>query len=172
MGEIIDFEISKSRLIKKYQRYYQSESNLKRTLMNLKLYVQKEQMSLIEKETNMFIDFLLEKLYDSSNYINDTSSIAIELRNITKIKYDFIDEVDVLLWVGNFRHISLSGLRSFFGESFSAFFVETENEYYHEETDSDYSTINYLFTVVGPIDKVKELNKFRFQKNKEKLYKK
>lgn len=167
----MNFTTCKNRLMIKKQLYRARETRLKRDLTILNLYMQKEKIALIENETNIFIDFLLKMLNDSSNFINDCSSIAINLRNISKIIYDYNSEVDVLLWVDQYRHISLSCLKSFFGENFKLFFAETINEYYHEETDSDYSTVDYLFTIVGPISEVKELNNRRFR-NKEKQYKK
>lgn len=171
MGDLLNFEVCKRRLDAKKQLYRKREAKLKKTLIELKAYLIEENINIVEKETNIFIDFLLEKLNDSSNFINNSSSIAINLRNITKIKYNYTEDIDVLLWIDEYRSISLSCLRNFFGENFQLFFVQTENEYYHEETDSDYSTVDYLFTIIGPISEVKELNRRRFG-NKQKQYKK
>ena len=172
MGELLDFETSKNQLNLKRQLYRARNAKLKRDLTMLSLYFNREKIKIIEEETNMFIDFLLSKLVDSSNFINSSSTIAINLRNITKIKYNHMeDEIDVLLWIDEYRHISLSCLKSFFGKNFKLFFCETLNEFYSEETDADYSTVDYLFTVIGPINEVKELNRRRFEK-KAKQYKK
>lgn len=170
MGELIDFESGKNRLMRKYRKYHLNELKYKNSLMVLGLYLKKEQIKLIDDETSMFIDFLLERLNDSNNFSNGKTSMAINLRNITKIKYEDTGDIDVLLWIDEYRNISLGSLKNYFGETFKLFFTENVNEFFDERTDSDYSTIEYLFTIVGPINEARELSRLRFNKNKIKLY--
>lgn len=170
MGELIDFEFGKNQLIRKYRKYRVHELKYKSSLMILGLYLKKEQISLIDYETNMFINFLLEHLNDENNFSNGKTSIAINLRNITKIRHEDTSDIDILLWIDEYKNISLGSLQNYFGENFKLFFAETVNEYFDERTDSDYSTVDYLFTIVGPINEVREFNKIRFNKNKIKLY--
>lgn len=172
MGKLIDFESGKNRLIRKYQEYHIHELKYKSSLLILGLYFEKERIKMINEETNMFIDFLLERLNDSENFSDNSTSMAIKLLNISKIRDANNEDIDVLLWIDEYKNISLGSLKNYFGDNFTILFAETVNEFFDERNDFEYSTVDYLFTIVGPISEIKELSRIRFQKNKIKLYRK
>lgn len=145
MGEILNFEKAKRKI-----RNNTRELRYKKALLYLSLYMKREQMTLIKNDTNEYIDFLLKNMNKEKPDDKGLISINIDIQNISKIKYDYIYDVDILIHENNMQHISMGIIKEFFGPKFKTYLVCKEELMYSEICDSEYVDFAYSLSIKGP----------------------